>query len=166
VATVGVAGRKPVPTGKTARSAAKAGPTGDVAWMEPPADLSPDGAELWNVILPDLIAAKVFRASDAVLLSELVESLAMARGFRHEINALSPKMREALTAEDYETADAISQTLKRARSGYRQTMQTALAIAGEFGISPVSRLRLGIMKAQGSTLLGILNEKKAPTRGR
>lgn len=154
------AGRKPVPHGRVSTKAAKAGPTGDVAWMEPPADLSAGGADLWNVILPDLIAAKVFRLSDAVLLSELCESLAMAREFRAEINRLVPKAKDALEAEDFEVYETFSQMLKRARAGYRQTMQTALAIAGEFGISPVSRLRLGIMQAQGSTLLGILGDQR------
>lgn len=155
-------GTKPTVGGDIERRAESVD-TGDIVAMEPPDDLSEDGALVWRVLLPDLIASRVFRLSDALLLSELCESLGMARAFRREIALLGPKMTAAYAsiegaepgdefkaAVDY--AEFVSAALKRARTGYRAMMQTAMSIAGEFGISPVARLRLGLMKAQGAKL--------------
>lgn len=162
---MGIAGQKPQAGGEVEKAAARVD-TGDIVAMAPPDDLSEDGALVWNVLLPDLIASRVFRLSDALLLSELCESLGMARGFRRSIAELQTNEIEALRklagAEPGEPfreaaayADFIAANLKRARTGYRQMMQTAMSIAGEFGISPVARLRLGLMKAQGAKLTDI-----------
>lgn len=159
---MGVAGQKPQSGGEVERRAQSVD-TGDIVAMEPPDDLSEDGRLVWNVLLPDLIASKVFRLSDALLLSELCESLGMARAFRREIALLVPQMEEAYQkiadaepgpefAAACEWGEFVSAALKRARTGYRQMMQTMMSIAGEFGISPVARLRLGLMKAQGAKL--------------
>lgn len=146
------------------RAAAKAGPSGDIVTMLPPDDLSDDAKALWEAILPDLIKLKVFSVSDAPMLAELCSSLAYARGFRVEMDALTAelgKLGEAGlgTIEEIERYDMLSLTLKRARSGYTQMMRVAMNLASDFAISPVSRLRLGLMKAKGSSLLGILGQK-------
>lgn len=151
-----ISGRKPVQGGDVQKAAAKT-PSGDIVAMEPPADLTPEGAMIWNVLLPDLIANKVFRFSDAILLSELCESLAMARGFRAEIVKTQARY-DSLDEDAFDTLEAVSGMLKRSRTGYRQMMQTAMSIAGEFGISPVARLRLGLMAAQGAKLTGFFDE--------
>lgn len=157
-AVVGVAGKKPVPGGDVEK--ARAGtPAGSVVWMEAPEDLSETAVEFWNLLLPDLIALKVFQASDAALLSELVEGLAMAKEFRGEIQTLQEVQRErgkptsAWSAEEWEAYEIISASLKRARTSWRQTMQTVMSISGEFGISPVARLRLGLMAKDGAKAL-------------
>lgn len=148
---VGVRGAKPVPGGAVEKAASSV-PSGDVVAMDPPEDLSDEGAMIWRVLLPDLIASKVFRVSDAILLSELCESLGMAREFRGEIKLLQVEQTRAYTEKDFEVAEKISANLKRARTGYRQMMQTAMSISGEFGISPVARLRLGLMAATNAKL--------------
>lgn len=132
--------------------------------MLPPDDLSDDAKALWEAILPDLIKLKVFSLSDAPMLAELCASLAYARAFRAEMDALTVelgKLADDLSTTDrIELYDALSLTLKRARSGYTQMMRVAMNLASDFAISPVSRLRLGLMKAKGSSLLGILGQRE------
>lgn len=132
--------------------------------MLPPDDLSDDAKALWEAILPDLIKLKVFSLSDAPMLTELCSSLAYARAFRAEMDALTLELGKLMEAglgssEEIERYDVLSLTLKRARSGYTQMMRVAMNLASDFAISPVSRLRLGLMKAKGSSLLGILGQK-------
>ena len=141
--------------------------SGDVVYVDPPDDLSEGGAELWHALHPDLIATKVFRVSDSILLSELVESLAMAREFRQEVR-LAQRRYEEIRPEDFENRkdywhalELADGQIKRARTGYRQMMQTAMSIAGEFGISPVARLRLGIMVRQGVKLTDLFGDGDA-----
>jgi phage terminase small subunit len=169
---VGVAGRKP------SFSATSADPapfvrTGEIDALPvaPPEELSPDAAKAWDILLPDLISMGVFSPSDAFLLFELCETLASAQGFRREVKTLQarledsderyakerdagadPERLERLEAE----SEHLSGRLKRARAGYLQHMKLVMSIAGEFGISPVARLRLGLMKVQGASLLGAL----------
>lgn len=170
-------GRPPKPGGDVERAAAKAGPSGDIVTMLPPDDLSEDAAALWEAILPDLIKLKVFAVSDAPMLAELCSSLAYARGFRAEMDTLTIELAKAgallatLPRRDLDEEqrlqlhealaeyDFLSGAIKRARSGYTQMMRVAMNLASDFAISPVSRLRLGLMKAKGASLLGILGQK-------
>lgn len=125
------------------------GVAGDVVEMGAPEELSESGRAVWRTLMPDLIAAKTFRISDALLLVELCESMAMAREFRLEVVAWQSKMRQLgnpQSAGEIEEATAVSHAIRRARTGYREMMQTVMSIAGEFGISPVARIRLGLMK--------------------
>lgn len=170
-------GRKPVPGGDVERAAERAGASGDIVTMEPPDDLTEDARALWAVILPDLIRLKVFAISDAPMLAELCSSLAYARAFRAEMDSLTLELAKAgsllatLPRRDLDEEqrlqlhealaeyDFLSGALKRARSGYTQMMRVAMNLASDFAISPVSRLRLGLMKTRGATLLGILGKK-------
>lgn len=162
---MGIAGRKPEVGSdlsiQRAREGVQSGTAESVVLMEPPEDLTPEAARIWEEILPDLIAAKVFRPSDGILLSELCSTLAMARGFRAEIAKLQEEHALALESRDFEGADSLSQMIKRARSGYLQSLKAAMSIAGEFGISPVARLRLGLMQIQGNSLLGALRAQRS-----
>lgn len=153
--TVTPRGRKPE-VGSAVVPFVETGDESAVVLYEPPDDLTPEAARLWRVLIPDLVGQKVYRESDGVLLSELVSALSMAREFRGEIDLLRPELTAAYERRDFETADVLSGTLKRARTGYREMMQTAMSIAGEFGISPVSRLRLGLTQLQGASLLASL----------
>jgi P27 family predicted phage terminase small subunit len=148
-----VSGRKPVPGGDVEKAAARAPATGDIVAMDPPEDLSPEARELWNIAISDLIAVKMFRLSDAPMLSEFCAALAMARDFRREIDTLGPMLRRLYEEKNYEAAEQVSGSIKRARSGYIQMLKLAQSIGGDFGMSPVARLRLGIMKAQGAAAL-------------
>lgn len=116
--------------------------------IAPPEDLSPGAIEVWNMLVPDIAQTGVYRESDEILLSELCESLALARHFRR---ALQP----IIAGGELDSPEA-----KRLRSGYRESMQTAMSIAGEFGISPVARLRLGLMRVKGTSLLDALENRR------
>jgi P27 family predicted phage terminase small subunit len=159
---VGIAGRKPdIVATRTDPDRTPARQTGDIVAMDPPEDLTDTAAEIWRGLLPDLLAAKVFRVSDAFLLSELCSVMAMAREFRADVERLQEM---EVNEDDYESQsdyfDALERVdamLKRARTGYRQMMQTTMSIAGEFGISPVSRLRLGLMSATKERLSDLLD---------
>lgn len=159
-------GRPPKPGGDVERAAAKAGPSGDIVTMLPPDGLTEDAALLWEAILPDLIKLKVFSVSDAPMLAELCSSLAYARAFRAEMDSLTLSLGEmaakglhTFDTDEIDRYEMISGALKRARSGYTQMMRVAMNLASDFAISPVSRLRLGLMKAKGASLLGILSGK-------
>jgi phage terminase small subunit len=167
---VGVPGRKPN-MGAASAEVEVFVPTGQVdALPGPPEELTEGALSIWSVVLPDLISNGVYRPSDAIMLVELCESLATAQGFRRQANGLMQRLErqeercaELLEAGDLETlqdaekdAEVLSGRLKRARSGYLQNMKLVMSIAGEFGISPVARLRLGLMRIQGGTLLAAL----------
>ena len=154
---VGVPGRKPS-FGAASSEPAPYVRTGEIDSLpvQPPEELSTDAARAWDILLPDLIAMGVFSPSDTFLLFELCETLASAQGFRREVHRLQARLDAADAAGDDELAETISGRLKRARAGYLQHMKLVLSIAGEFGVSPVARLRLGLMKVQGASLLHAL----------
>ncbi|GAA2141508.1 hypothetical protein GCM10009760_25750 [Kitasatospora kazusensis] len=140
---MGVRGAKPS-TSAAATSGGALVRTGerDALPYEAPEELSAGAARMWLGLLPDLIASGTFRESDGFLLVELCEMWSEAQEFRR-----------ALRAEpDKGGAEA-----KRLRAGYLQSMKLVMSIASEFGISPVARLRLGLMQVQGATLLGVLD---------
>lgn len=155
---MGVSGKKPVPGGKVERAAVRAGPTGDVVAMDAPDDLSEEARGLWEIAIADLIGLKMFRLSDAPMLAEFCAALAMARQFRREIDALAPSMTQALANKDFETVEMISGSIKRARSGYVSMFKLAQSVGADFGMSPVARLRLGLMAAQGNSLLAMKDD--------
>lgn len=124
--------------------------------VTPPEEISEAGAAIWNVLLPDLIGMGVFTMSDAFLLFELCETLASAQEFRREAGQLQRRLTAADEADDVVLAEHLSGRLKRARAGYLQSMKLVMSIAGEFGVSPVARLRLGLMKLTGNSLLAAL----------
>lgn len=155
---MGVSGRRPVPGGDVAR-AREGIQTGDVVEMAPPPDLTPDAAGLWEVAVTDLIALRMFRASDAPMLAEFCSSLAMARSFRRQIQELEPAIEDALKRKDYDTAGALSEIVKRTRSGYVASLKLAQSIGGDFGMTPTARLRLGLMTLQGAKLTSFFEDE-------
>lgn len=137
---MGVAGRKPS-IGKAATESKAIARTGEPGAVQPPEILTPEGQAVWDTLLPDLISMGAFRESDVLLLTELCETLAEAQAFRRQLR---------------DEPDKSSPEAKRLRAGYLQSMKLVMSIAGEFGISPVARLRLGLMRIQGSSLLEAL----------
>jgi P27 family predicted phage terminase small subunit len=137
---VSTRGPKPAPGGEVANTPQP--PSGTVVAMKAPADLSDDAKKVWDLAVSDLIALRVFRPSDALMLQEFCELLAQAQKFRRSLQ---------------DEPDMGSQEAKRLRTGWLQSFKAAASISAEFGMSPVARIRLGLMKAQGGTLLGKLN---------
>lgn len=145
-------------------------PTGDPDSLpvEPLEELTPEGADAWAILLPDLINSGVFRKSDALMLVELCEMLGAAKAYRAEIRRLQPQLKRmdqescdpSRPAEERsaaaDAAEYLSGRIKRARTAYLQTVKQAQSLAAEFGVSPVARIRLGLMRLQGSSLLQAL----------
>lgn len=161
---MGTRGRKPSrETARTSPVKGKKTPPGTRMDDFPaPADISASGAELWDELVPSLARMGALMASDRPLLAEMVESVALARDYRKAL-------RKAWDAGDvteidrngkeYTTPFPGSKTEQRLRAGYVQSMSTAEKLAAEFGLTPTSRMRLGLMQAAGHKTLGeILNE--------
>ena len=120
---------------------------GTIVDMPPPPELTDAAKQIWDITIPSLIQAKVLRPEDVPLLIEFAEAMASARAFRHELKV------------EEDTYGLGSIEAKRLRTGYIQMLKVATSLASEFGISPVARVRLGLMRAGGASLLGIIGDQ-------
>jgi hypothetical protein len=128
--------------------------------------LSSAAAPIWAVLTDDLNAVGVFRPADSILLSELCELLAECRRLRKTMDSPNrnwPKYEPRMTAEDKDEllslpeAELLEQwpmstAYRRIRTSYMQSLQAVKSLVSEFGITPVARLRLGLLSVQGATL--------------
>ncbi len=140
-----------------------------VLYVEPPADLTDRAREVWDVVVAPLCETKTIKAEDVVLLIEFCESLGMARHFRKTADAMAIEYDKAYDAGPEvgeETKDWIARLelmsgqVKRARAGYVQTVKVAQSLAGDLGMGPVTRVRLGLAKVQGMSLLDVLQQRR------
>lgn len=123
-------------------------------------------------MITDLNATGVFRPADAPLLEELVCILAEAQDLRKRMAfpkgtgwiSAEPKLsseerRELRYDEDLRRELwPASAAIRRVRTAYKQHMDLVLRLASEFGLSPVARLRLGILQLQGASLSDLLGD--------
>lgn len=171
---MGVRGAKPSPTSR--RTLAKLDVTGTGVLVEPTSELDDHAALAWNAVVEDLNAQKLFRGSDALLLTTFCElyslsqkSLARIKEFdlrlediSAELDSMSP--REYETNEEYDDAvrklerreESISNRRKRDNTAYMNYVRQMVSLAAEFALSPVSRMRLGLMQAAGAAALSDL----------
>lgn len=139
------------------------------ALAQMPSELSREASEVWQILVPDLVEQQLFRPSDVLMVMELSELLAEARRFRRRLQQLQERIEKLElmdTAERlseygelsaaFDAEDKLDGMLKRARTGWLQCLQRAQSLAGEFGISPVARIRLGLLRVQGASLLEAL----------
>ena len=115
--------------------------------MEPPADISEAAREMWDLITPDLVEHKLLKPSDLPLLIEMVEALALAKRFRERL----------LTEMDGMNDPA---EVKRLRTAWVDALRSASSLAGDFGIGPVARVRLGLTKLQGASLQDLIAARR------
>ncbi len=140
-------------------------PTGAREGIERPADLSPQAAPIWDVLLDDLVSMGVFKPADSLILVEVCEMLAEAKRLRLSLEKPNPHWPRFERDLDKEAADMImadpeqaaalwplSGGYKRIRTAYLQTMRTLKSYIDEFGVTPVARLRLGLLSLQGQGL--------------
>jgi phage terminase small subunit len=141
---------------------------GTIEELVPPPDMHPDAQEVWRIVTPDLVDAKVLRPSDLPLLGEFCESLALAARNRLMADAAEVRLVAAMEAgpdegegsKDFTARlDMWSQMQKRHRTAHLQYAKLAISLASEFGISPVARVRLGLAKIQGTSLLASLDRR-------
>lgn len=141
-------------------------PAGVAGGVSRPADLSASAEPIWDILVSDLCERGIFVEADAFMLAELVELLAEARKLRVAMNKprpdwyrletrLSREERDEMAemdASDLAEMWPLSNSYKRLRTAYMQAMTMVKALAADFGMSPVARLRLGLLSVQGATL--------------
>lgn len=145
-------------------------PTGIPGGVQRPEHLTPAAAAIWDVLLDDLIAMGVFRPADTIILEEVCEMVAEAKRLRRSMGTpprdwirfereISQGEADELLAIGDEDEIArlwpMSNGYKRIRTAYLQTMRTAKSYIDEFGITPVARLRLGLLQLQGQGLASL-----------
>ena len=116
-------------------------PAGTIEEPEPPEWLDPLACAIWREYLHDLAPMKIFVESDRILLGHLCALLANAQRALTALAGLEPGSPEE----------------KRVRVSYNDSLAHARQIAGDFGMTPVARLRLGLLQVKGASLLGLLN---------
>lgn len=160
----------------------------------PPEELSTPGRRNWEILLADLQQLGVYRDADSLILVELCEMLARAqeirrsmanppRGWWNTERDFSDDIKVELDEFARESAEGtlsqadrehmrslwgMSQSCKRLRTEYLQTMKAVKTFIDEFGATPVARLRLGLLKLQGASIaeaLGAGDDDAPPADG-
>lgn len=103
-----------------------------------PETLSDDAAVYWRQVVPSLITHDILIDADLPLVVNFCRAMALADRFHAELEG---------------DVDLSGDAVKRTRVGYERQVALALRLAGELGIGPVPRVRLGLMKARGHSLL-------------
>lgn len=134
----GLPGRPPSPAKALAtRASATPAAAGDGSAPEPPEELTGRALHYWTTYVPDLAATGVLVASDGILLARFCRYLSLA-----------DKAAEALASEDPGSLEE-----KRLRVALKDYEKLAMDIAASFGLTPVARTRLGLMRLQGASFL-------------
>lgn len=144
---------------------------GTLKEIEVPATLSPGGVEVWGLIVPPLLGAGILREDDLVLLVECAETWAASEHFRKRMWELLDEQAEidrkladtsGMDADElkllYARDEAQEGRVKRARVGWMQSLQRAQSLSADLGLGPVARVRLGLAKVQGLSLLEMLQQ--------
>lgn len=169
---MGIPGARPkvdtpaLPGHHPVRDASEAG--GYIEAMEMPAGLS-DGAQVvWQMITPELIRGKVLREDDVIPLIEACEAWAQAIWFRKHLQrqqAVYDEMADQTPPVDEDELklwmarfERTSAEIKRLRSGWNAAYKMALSASGDMGLGPVARVRMGLAKVQGASLLEALTK--------
>ena len=70
-----------------------------------------------------------------------------------------------LTGDEFKLALATSEIIdgqvKRARTAWLQSVRAAASLSADLGLGPVARVRLGLAKVEGASLLQVLQEHAA-----
>ncbi len=141
-------------------------PTGVPNGIAAPEGLSSAAEKIWDVLLDDMISKGVFAPSDSFILAELCEALAQAYTLRQRMMNPNPnwlafekdidrETREELKHDPVASAELweMSGAYKRLRAAYTANMGLAMKMVAEYGITPVARIRLGLMKNQAENAL-------------
>jgi P27 family predicted phage terminase small subunit len=170
---MGIPGRRPDVTTSALQASHRhlpdpASAQGNLARLDAPEDLSDTARDVWETVVPDLVGMKVLRPQDVIILTEFCEQVALARSARSRMVVFQTELEKAMEEgpqpgeepKDYlARVDAYSQAVKRDRAGYVALMRLAYSAAGDLGIGPTARVRLGLGKLQGQSLLAALDAR-------
>lgn len=139
---------------------------GTLVELQAPAELSPYGREVFDMMTPALLSARVLREDDVPILIECVEAWAMARWYRKRTWALMEELeksdlqRSLLSGDELRDhlveVEMLDGSLKRARAGWNQSATLAARLSSDMGLGPVARVKLGLAKVQGQSLIEAL----------
>lgn len=140
---------------------------GYIVAFEPPDELSKGGRDIWETITPELVKGRVLRMDDIPILIEACEAWALTRTFRRQLWKAVQMYEEVAENEPKDPAefeawsaklDAASAVVKRTRSAWVAAYRVASSAAGDLGLGPTARVRLGLAQVQGQSLLESLTE--------
>lgn len=135
---------RPLPTARTvAGRASKAPPV--------PANYTPYQAQAWREVVADLIAGGVYDQADRYVVEAFTELLGRLREIREVLNRL-PAGEGRLLAETVRGTWTANPLL----SQERETAKELRMLAGELGLTAVSRTRLGLRDDKRTGVAGIV----------
>lgn len=139
---------------------------GTITRLDPPESLSPGGVEIFNAITPVLIQSKVLREDDLPMLEQCCEAWALSRYYRTRTWEIAARLDKSEAELDLLSGDELRDhlaevemldgSMKRARAGWNQATILAARLSAELGLGPVARVRLGLARVQGASLLEAL----------
>lgn len=118
--------------------------------LDPPDILSEFAAPYWTLMSDAMIDARVLRPEHVPMMIETAEAFALASATRE-------KLWDAIQ-EDEEP-----HVVGKLRTNYVSIAGLARGYAADLGISPTAQVRLGLLKAQGSSILDALDKRKGTT---
>lgn len=114
--------------------------------IAPPDILSKEAAPYWEIMSDALIDARVLRPEHVPMMIETAEAFAMAHYLRKDM--------WTAIREGYEP-----KIIGKMRTNYVSVAGLARGYAADLGISPTAQVRLGLLKAQGSSILDALDQR-------
>lgn len=121
------------------------------ALAAPPAWIPAPAHDIWHRAVDELIALRTVHESDLPLIEQLVFAAYIYRRAAMELEAMSLT---GFSAMGNEVANPRLKIMKDAASTYDQK-------AEKLGLTPVARLRMGLMRIAGETMLQGLNNELA-----
>jgi hypothetical protein len=151
-------GRKP--NVLTQRSGSSHNPQPDVSVLavgalqehiDPPDILTEEAHPYWVIMSDALVDARVLREEHIPMLIEACEAFALAAATREQL-------------WDAIKSGEEPKYVGKLRTNYVSISGLAKGYAAEIGISPVAQVRLGLLKAQGSSILDALDKRPSTNK--
>lgn len=128
---------------------------------QPPHELDDEAQAVWDRLAPALADAGALVPTDLTLFAVLCAEAALAERYRlQEARLLDAGTitEHNRSGKPYEVEAAGSSRMKRIRTAKEKATKVVLRLADSFGLTPKSRLSMGLMDAQGTSLVAALHQ--------
>jgi P27 family predicted phage terminase small subunit len=132
-------GHRPKPS-ETAIAVASSAPI--ACFADPPADLAPEAHDMWRVAVEELASLRTLHESDLPLVEMLVSAAYRHRQARAQIDQYGPLVK----GKNGPMVNPMLRVEKDMAASY-------LRLAETLGLTPVARLRLGLITLAGQSIL-------------
>ena len=125
-----------------------------VTELHPPSWMDEEAIEIWNAFIPQLVSEQKVEPRDVPLLIQLVTALQLTERYRvalYELHTHATVDSRDTRGNVHELSTLGSPEDKRLRVAWQQSSATAQKLAGDFGMNPVSRIRLGLAGSKAAT---------------